>query len=699
MALTPTDNEISVAFENLSLISNSENASPTDYEPKILEAINEIRYKKKRPDTNAIFNYISPSEASNIDIKTVDSIIQNLIKRKVITNKKTTQGLDSFYILSPATTKGNENEQNQNEQNQLLTEDVEFENFLATLKESEESPHRSTTVTNDLVLDTTLVQEDNYSKVDFQIKEAIKGTPSLLNIETPAQNKELNELGSKKEINRQEILKHTEKKETYIEYNEENYKLAQIENNSKIEAKLSAIKSYVKCEIVSINDKLNVFSEKFNKKIKTFDNLTKTLDLLQQNISFLQSQLVSKDELIKSLMDTQTTVLETLSKNKQEKPSEEESENATNADDAVDDNRNNEEFQLQPQHKPITNQQIQNIDNTPKDLNSTPKRLFIGNLNPDVTENDLNDLFGLKKTKYLCQTCSIQMPIYKNTGKSKGFAFLTLPSHISDAVKELDGIQFQNFKIKIEEAKLRSAPVSQNKNQHETRPQVVVNRNPENQHLLSTRPKVYPGEKSYAETTTSPSNKPKTDENIAVFGDSLLNFGKNTKNEINRKLTGKGRAKFKYFPGATSKDLLCYIDSTLEERKFVAAVIHIGTNDILNNGEDAVSSLLENIRKIAKKCESYGIQKILISGLIFTTRYSENILIHFNTLLKNICDLEGYFYIDNGNITRNELFRDGLHLLENGKQLLAQNFVTNVVNSFLTSRMFHPNVHIYGTLV
>ena len=90
---------------------------------------------------------------------------------------------------------------------------------------------------------------------------------------------------------------------------------------------------------------------------------------------------------------------------------------------------------------------------------------------------------------------------------------------------------------------------------------------------------------------------------------------------------------------------------------------------------------------------------MLISGLIFTTRYSENILIDYNRLLKNLCDVNGYFYIDNGNITRNQLFKDGLHLLENGKQLLAQNFVTNIINSFLTSRMFYPNVHIYATLV
>ena len=281
----------------------------------------------------------------------------------------------------------------------------------------------------------------------------------------------------------------------------------------------------------------------------------------------------------------------------------------------------------------------------------------------------------------------------KNTGRSKSFDFLTIPSHISDEVKKLNGIKFQNRKIKIQDAKTRAVPVSPNKNKHQ-RPQLVTNKNPEKQHSFSTKSKYAPEKKP-----TSPSHEKSSKENIIVFGDSIPNLTKSTKNEINRKLVSRGRAKFKYFPGATSKDLLHYIDPTLEDQIFNVAIIHVGTNDILNNGQDAINYLLENIQKMVKKCESYGIEKVLIPGLIFTTRYSENILIDYNRLLKNLCDVNGYFYIDNGNITRNQLFRDGLHLLENGKQLLAQNFVTDVINSFLTSRMFHPNVHIYATLV
>ena len=201
----------------------------------------------------------------------------------------------------------------------------------------------------------------------------------------------------------------TSNKETYTEFHEENYKRTHLENDTKPELKLSAIKSYVKCKITGIIDKVNTFTEKFDEKMRLFDNMAKTLDMFQQNISFLQNQLISKDELIKSLMDTQTTILETLSKNKQKSVSE---EKPVNEHDDSDDDEHNE---FQHQQEQIKDQNMQNVDNT-------PKRLYIGNLNPDVTEDELKNLLGLKSTKYLCRTYSIEMPMDKNTGKSKSFA-------------------------------------------------------------------------------------------------------------------------------------------------------------------------------------------------------------------------------------------------------------------------------------
>ena len=51
--------------------------------------------------------------------------------------------------------------------------------------------------------------------------------------------------------------------------------------------------------------------------------------------------------------------------------------------------------------------------------NCNQKRLYTGNLNIDVVEEDLNQLFGIKSTKYLQNTCSIKMPVNQKRGKKK----------------------------------------------------------------------------------------------------------------------------------------------------------------------------------------------------------------------------------------------------------------------------------------
>ena len=70
--------------------------------------------------------------------------------------------------------------------------------------------------------------------------------------------------------------------------------------------------------------------------------------------------------------------------------------------------------------------------------------------------------------------------------------------------------------------------------------------------------------------------------NVVIFEVSLVNFNRKAKYNITRSLNN-GSARFKYFPGATSKDLLHYVDTTLQDNLFEVAVIHIGINDIVNN--------------------------------------------------------------------------------------------------------------------
>ena len=94
------------------------------------------------------------------------------------------------------------------------------------------------------------------------------------------------------------------------------------------------------------------------------------------------------------------------------------------------------------------------------------------------------------------------------------------------------------------------------------------------------------------------------------------------KYNINRALTN-GRARFKYFRGATSKELLHYIDATLKhERNFEVAVIHVGVNDLMNSN-DSVDKLLKDIYSMGEKCKSSGVKKVFISGIVKNNRIND----------------------------------------------------------------------------
>ena len=172
----------------------------------------------------------------------------------------------------------------------------------------------------------------------------------------------------------------------------------------------------------------------------------------------------------------------------------------------------------------------------------------MGNLNKDITEEDLNQLFGLKTTVYLCQTCSIEMPLDKNTGKWKGFSFLNVPQHVYNEPLKLNGIEFQNHFIKMEEAlttkQTRGVPL-----------------NKQNRPNLSIMPR---------------------EINVVIFLDRMVNFDRKMKYKINEDLQS-GSARFKYLPGGTSEDLLHYIGTTWEVHSSVVFNIYIGVNDFTSN--------------------------------------------------------------------------------------------------------------------
>jgi len=80
------------------------------------------------------------------------------------------------------------------------------------------------------------------------------------------------------------------------------------------------------------------------------------------------------------------------------------------------------------------------------------KKIYVGNLAENVTTEDLTQLFGLSATPYLRSSCSIELK-KDQKGKSKGFAFVNVPEHVSGDLLKLHNIEFYEQALVIEESK------------------------------------------------------------------------------------------------------------------------------------------------------------------------------------------------------------------------------------------------------
>ena len=112
----------------------------------------------------------------------------------------------------------------------------------------------------------------------------------------------------------------------------------------------------------------------------------------------------------------------------------------------------------------------------------------------------------------------------------------------------------------------------------------------------------------------------------------------------------------KSFPGGTSNKLLYYVEPTLKNEKFDAALLHVGVNDPLNDeSQGSVQNLLNNLKQIGLKCKSVGVKRILISRIVVNNKLTSA---YISSVTQRISIV---VFIDNNNIPTSSLFRDGLH--------------------------------------
>ncbi|MCI0487370.1 MAG: RNA-binding protein [Blastocatellia bacterium] len=79
------------------------------------------------------------------------------------------------------------------------------------------------------------------------------------------------------------------------------------------------------------------------------------------------------------------------------------------------------------------------------------KRIYVGNLSYQTTETDLTDLF-----EQVGQVDSVNIITDRNTGRSKGFAFVEMSNDDADkAIAQLNGAEIDGRALTVNEARPR----------------------------------------------------------------------------------------------------------------------------------------------------------------------------------------------------------------------------------------------------
>ena len=288
----PSYNEIDAAFKNLNISSKDKNKNESItsdelflFKPKILQAIEYIREKRKRPDTNAIYEHLKKTEASNIDKETIDNIISELINQKILENKKSTYG-DSFRLIT-------------DKEKDTLDEITSPDNIDNIDKNDNQS---------DIGI--------NINTQPFTYRNEKDITQEISPIREPVINLDVhNPLAQP--IRETEPVANPDLHTPLPSNKKDHFQQDQQQIINRLETQISALKSNLKCKVSTINSRLDLLSEVIENKVNVLSDQCKNIEVLQDNIKFLQMELKTKNEIINNLLDTQSAIAESLSLAKQ----------------------------------------------------------------------------------------------------------------------------------------------------------------------------------------------------------------------------------------------------------------------------------------------------------------------------------------------------------------------------------------------
>ena len=100
-----------------------------------------------------------------------------------------------------------------------------------------------------------------------------------------------------------------------------------------------------------------------------------------------------------------------------------------------------------------------------------------------------------------------------------------------------------------------------------------------------------------------------------------------------------------------------------------------------NENKDT-TKIARDVIDIALQCRNHNIGTVFISSIVYSTKVNYELLCKLNNLLHEECVKNGFYFIDNSAVTERDLRKDGVHMVESGKCLVANNFICHL-NNFL----------------
>ena len=144
--------------------------------------------------------------------------------------------------------------------------------------------------------------------------------------------------------------------------------------------------------------------------------------------------------------------------------------------------------------------------------------------------------------------------------------------------------------------------------------------------------------------------------------------------DFSRKVV-RGSAFRRQHPGGTPSQLLHYVIHPLENDKPNSVVINVGTNRL---GKDDPSTIANDIMDIVARCQSYAmVNSVHVCGLTFRHRFQMEIK-RINNILSTQSETLGYKFIPNNNILPRHIWKDKIHLTDDGSKILGENILRSI---------------------